>query len=138
MCSPPFFVSFEKAADRLPRPPERLRPAVEQAPALVGELVGPLGGPRKVGAPLGADGTFVLERPQEAVEVADVHAALDPELRDPLEQLVSVERPLAQEQEQRRLDEPLDAGADGPVPGPDEPAAAGSWVGSMPHRRQYR
>src|SRR5437899_2727669 len=107
MCSPPLFVSLQELADRCLRLSESLRPAVEQAPALGGELVGALGRPGQVGAPLRADEPFVLEPTQEPVEVADVDSPL-PELRNPLEQLVAVQRALAQEQQQRRLDEPLD------------------------------
>src|ERR671923_2227508 len=134
MCSPPFFVSVEKATDRLLRPLQRLGPAVEQAAALVGQLVGAFGGARQVGAPFRADEPLLLQRPQESVEVADVHAALDAELRDPLQQLVAVQRPLPQEQQQGRLDEALDAGMDGPVAGTDEPAAAGAWMASRSHQ----
>jgi hypothetical protein len=49
-----------------------------------------------------------------------------------------VQRALAQEQQQRWLDEALDPGVDVPVAGPDEPAAAGAGVSSVPHEVEYR
>ena len=82
--------------------------------------------------------TLVLERAQEAVEVADVDATLDPQLREPVEQLVAVQRTLAEKQEQRRLDEALDPRLDMPVARPHEPAAAGACVVSAGHAGQYR
>jgi len=75
-------------------------------------------------APLGGDEALLLERAQQAVEIADVDPTLHPELREPVEQLVAVERPLAQEQQQRRLDEALDAGVDVPAPRLDESRGA--------------
>src|SRR4249919_2231044 len=100
MCSPPFVVPLEKRSDGLLRSFEGLGPAVEQPATFVGELVGPLRWAGKVGAPLGADEPLVLERAQQAVEVADVDPPLHSELRDALEQLVSVQRALPQEQQQ--------------------------------------
>src|SRR6266498_385047 len=123
MCSPPFFVTVEKACDRALRAAECLRPAIEQPAALVGELVGSLRRARQVGAPLRADEPLLLQRPQEPVEVADVDAPLDAKLRDPLQQLVPVQRPLTQEQQQGGFDESLDARPNVPVTGPDEPPA---------------
>src|ERR1051325_8463539 len=131
MCSPPLFISVEEARDGFLRAPQCLGPAIEQATPLVGELVGPLGRARNVGTPLGADEPFLLEGAQEPVEVADVDAALHSHLGKSLEQLVAMEGPLPQQQEQRRFDEALDAGGDVPVPGPDEPAAAGAWAASV-------
>jgi hypothetical protein len=136
--SPPFFIAFEKCSDGSLRAAERLGPAVEQLVALRGGLVGALRGARELGAPLGADESFLLECPQEAVEVADVHPALDAQLRDPLEQLVPVQRALAQKQQQRRLDEPLDPRPDVPVARADEPPAAGAGMTAVPHVHEYR
>src|SRR5213592_3412945 len=132
MCSPPLFVSLEELADRCLRLSEGLRPAVEQAPALRRELVRALGGARQVRAPLRADEALVLEPAQKAVEVADVDTPL-PQLRDPLEQLIAVQRALAQEQQERRLDEALDARAHVPVPRPDQTAAAWSRMAVPSH-----
>src|SRR6266536_3013471 len=101
MCSPPFFVTVEKACDRALRAAECLRPAIEQPAALVGELVGSLRRARQVGAPLRADEPLILQR----------------------QQLVPVQRPLTQEQQQGGFDESLDARPNVPVTGPDEPPA---------------
>src|SRR5215211_2582927 len=138
MCSPPFLVALEKRPDRPLRAAQRLGPRVEDAAALVGELVGALRGAGQLVAPLGGDEALLLEGAQEAVEIADVHAALRPQLREPLEQLVAVQRPLAQEQQQRRLDEALDPGLDVPVARPQEPAAARARVVSSGHGAEYR
>ena len=56
----------------------------------------------------------------------------------PLEQLVAVQRPLAEEQQQRRLDVALYACVDVPVARPDEPPAPRPWMTVVPHRHQYR
>src|SRR2546421_5459598 len=135
MCSPPLFVSLQELADRCLRFSEGLRPTVEQAPALRRELVRALGGARQVRAPLRADEPFVLEPAQEPVEVADVDSPLA-ELRNPFEQLVAVRRAPAQEQEERRLDEALDARAHVPVPRPDQTAAACSRMAVPSHLEQ--
>src|SRR5215216_1599952 len=123
MCSPPFLVAVEKRSDRPLRAAQRVDPRVEDAAALVGELVGALRGAGQLVAPLGGDEALLLEGAQEAVEVSDVHTALGPQLREALEQLVAVQRPLAQEQQQRRLDEALDPRLNVPVARPQEPAA---------------
>ena len=61
--------------------------------------------------------------------------SLHPELRDPLEQLVAVQRPLAQEQQERGLDVALDARAHVPMAWPDEPAASGARMTVAMHRK---
>src|SRR5436190_10525320 len=134
MCSPPFLVSPEELADRLLCLSERLRPAVEQVPALGRQFVGALRRARQLGAPLGADEALVLEAAQEPVEVADVDSPL-PQLRDPLEQLIAVQRALAQEQQKRGLDEAFYASADVPMTRPDQPAAAGPRMAVVSHLR---
>ena len=69
-----------------------------------------LAGPGQVGAPLGGDDAFVLERAQDAVQIADVDAVLAQQRRKPLQQLVAVRRALGEEKQQRGLAEALDAG----------------------------
>jgi hypothetical protein len=89
-------------------------------------LVGALGRPGEVGAPLGGDDPLLLERTQDAVEVADVHTDVLPRhLRHALDELVAVHGPLAQEEQERRLDEALDARPDGPVAVPQRVPRAG-------------
>src|SRR5215204_998670 len=117
-------VAVEKASDRPLGALQGLGPAIQELATLVRQLIRPLRRPWELGAPFGAHDAFVLERAQEAVDVPHVDAALDPELRDAVEQLVSMQRALAQEKQQRRLDEALDACVHGPMAGPDEPAAA--------------
>src|SRR5204863_882408 len=135
--SPPLLVAVEKALDIGLCLTQRLGPAVEQAPAFGGQLVGALGRPGEVGAPLGADDTFGLERAEEAVEVADVDAPLPHDLREPLDQLVTVQRPLTQEQQERRLDEALHASANVPVARPGPVSAADSARVAMSHSPEY-
>src|SRR5438034_5703419 len=135
MCFTSFPVTLKKARDGSLRADERLGPAIEQAPPFGRQLVSALGRAGKVCAPLGLDEPFLLERAQEAVEVADVDAPLHAQLRDPFEQLVAVQRPLPQEQEQRRLDEALDPCVHVPVARADEAPAAGSTVSSVRHRQ---
>ena len=76
-----------------------------------------------------------LERAEDAVEVAHVDARLARQGRQRLEQLVAVRRPLAEEQEERRLAETLDSGADAPVPGAHHAPATGAAAASRPHTR---
>ena len=77
----------------------------------------------------GGDEPLLLERAQQAVEVAHLDAFLARELGQALEELVAIGRPLAQEEEKRRLGEALDAGKDAPVATVVAPRA-----GAMPHR----
>src|SRR4029450_8738853 len=98
MGSPPLavLVAVDEAGDDALRLAQGLRPAVEQAPALHGELVRALGGPGKVGAPLRRDDSLLLESAQNAVEVSDVDARLAARnLGEPLDQLVPLHRALA-------------------------------------------
>ncbi len=115
-CSPPFLVAFEKAG-RCGRGPRAARSpsAPSSARAFVREPVAALrrAGRRRV--PLGADEPSLLERAQQAVEVAHVDARSGrsaPAAR--VEQLVAVGVALAQSR-RRRLGEALDAGADAPA-----------------------
>src|SRR6201997_5918234 len=102
--SPPSFVAFEKPLCALLRDAQRRGPLVEQLPAAVGGRIRAL-----AVAPRRGDEAFLLEGPQQAVEVPHLDARLAGELGEPLEQVVAVRRPLAQEQEQSRLGEALDA-----------------------------
>ena len=88
---------------------------VEQARAGGSECVAALRGAGGGVVPFGRDEALLLERAQEPVEVAHLDARLARQLRQPLEQVVAVRRMLAQEQQQRRLGEPLDAGEDAPA-----------------------
>src|SRR5262249_13870599 len=109
---------------------------VEQAPAFGGQFVGALGRPRQIGAPLRPDKTLGLESAQEAVEVPGIDAPFPHDLRQPLDQLVAVQRPLTQEQQERRLDKALDAGGDGPVARSGLGPATDSAGMAMSHSRQ--
>src|SRR5262249_43015793 len=113
-------------------------PAVEEPAPLGRQLICALGRPWKVGAPLGADQALLLEAAQEPVEIADVHPPLEAELRETVQQLVAVQRALAEEQQERRLDGGLDPGPHMPVARADEVSAAGARMASVSHRGQYR
>src|SRR5690348_15265747 len=126
-------VSIEEEVDALARSRQRARPLVEQAATLVRELVGALGRPGRLRVPLGRDEPVLLERAQDPVEVAHVDAALAGQRRQRLEQLVAVRRSLAQEEEDGRLGEPLDPGANAPVAGADFPAAPCAAPSARPH-----
>src|SRR5438067_883748 len=115
--------------------PEGLGPRREQAAALVGELVDPLAGPGRVVAPLGGDEAVLLEGTQHAVEVAHVDPLLARQLGKLLEQVVAVRRALSQQEEERRLAEPLDARAHRPLAGPDAAARTASAKPASPHRQ---
>src|SRR4051812_23927813 len=120
--SPPLLVvSFQELGDVGLCAAERLGPAGEEPPPGVGQPVRAARRAREVGVPLGLEDPVLLERAQEAVEVADVHALLADELRQLLDQLVAVTWPLRQEEQDGRLDEALDARADGPAARPVEP-----------------
>src|SRR5919202_1577825 len=100
MRSPPLvlLVAVEKSLDDPLRLAQRLRPAVEQSAPLLGELVRSLGRAGQIRAPLGGHEALALERAQQPVEIAHVDPPLAGDLRESLDQLVSVQRPLAQEQ----------------------------------------
>src|ERR687886_2187245 len=84
---------------------QRVGPAAEQAPAFVRELVDPLARAGRVVAPLRPDDPVLLERAQDAVEVAHVDPPLAGQLRQLLEQLVAVSRSLGEQEQERRLAE---------------------------------
>src|SRR5829696_9850417 len=108
-------MTCEKAVDAVSRAAERVGPLAEKLATRVRELVDPAGGPRRGCVPFGAHETLVLEPAQRAVEVAHVDALAGQELGQRLEQLVAVGGALAEQEEERRLLEPLDARADGPA-----------------------
>src|SRR2546421_9903896 len=118
--SPPFVVTSEKLFDPCVRAPQRLGPLVEQLQPALGDRIGALSA-----VPGRGDELLLLERAQQAVEVAHLDAPLAGELRQALEQVVAVGRPLAEEQEQGRFGETLD-------PGEDVPAPAGVAPGARP------
>src|SRR5689334_16355442 len=130
--SPPLLVvSFQEKGDVRLRAAERGRPACEDLPPGVGEPIRPPRRPGELRVPLGVDDAVLLERAQEAVEIADVDALLADELRQLLDELVAVPRPLRQEQQDGRLDEALDARADGPAAAAVEPAGARSALAAV-------
>jgi len=119
-------VPIEEGRDELLIRAQGLGPAVEQAPAFLGERVDPLGGSGRVVAPLGGDDSVLLEGAQDAVEVAHVDPRLARQLGDLLEQLVPVRRALREQLEESRLPEPLDARAHGPLARADPAAGSGA------------
>src|SRR5207244_4224687 len=129
-------VPVEEGRDELSVRAQRVGPAAEHAPSLLGELVDPLAGPGRVVAPYRGDDPVLLERAQDAVEVAHVDPALAGQLRELLEQVVAVRRPLGQQEQERGLAEAFDAGADVPFARADPPpgASAAEPVASVaPH-----
>ncbi len=59
-----------------------------------------------------------FQRPQHAVEVSHVDPLGGQHLGQVVGQLVSVGRPVLQDQQQSRLNEPFDPGMDSPLAGP--------------------
>src|SRR3954451_16221088 len=116
--SPPFLVTLEKAVGALARRTQRLGPLVEERAAVLGEGVGAL-----AVAPFGGDEPLLFECAEQAVEVAHLDARLAGQLGEPLEELVPVRRALAEQKEQRRLGEALDAREDPPVAAMPAPGA---------------
>src|SRR5437763_11765101 len=110
-CSPPLLVAFEKLLRALLRGTERLGPLVEELHAALGDRVRAL-----PVAPLGADEAFLLERAQEAVEVAHLDPRLARQLGQPREEKVAVGLSLAEHEEECRI-RPYGAGvrADGKI-----------------------
>jgi hypothetical protein len=128
-------VPFEERRDELLVRAQRVGPAIQQAPALLGELVDPLARPGRVVAPLGGDDAVLLERAQDAVEVAHVDPPLAGQLLELLQEVVAVRRLLRQQEQERRLAEALDAGSDGPLARADAPPRAGAAEPVPPHER---
>ena len=102
-------MSLEKVVDPGASVGEGCRPAFERLAAGVRQLVRALGGAGDAVVPFAADEPLLLERAEGAVEVADVDALFAGQLGQPLEQVVAVRLAFAQEQEQRRDLEALDA-----------------------------
>src|SRR5918996_4123447 len=123
MESPPLVVPGEEAVDSLPRVAEGARPLVEEGASFVRQLVRPLARPREVVLPFRADDPFGLQQTEEAVQVAHVHPLSD-QLRELLEQLVTVSGPLPQQEQDRRLRETLDPRPDLVPAGADAAAYA--------------
>src|SRR5919198_2494305 len=123
--SPSFLVAFEKRVDAIARLLQRLGPLVEQPSPRCAQLVPALRGARGLGVPLGADQSLGLEGAQGAVEVAHVRAPPRGQLAERVEQLVAMRGPVAEQEQERRLAEPLDPGVDGP------PSTA--WLPSPSH-----
>src|SRR3954453_10451784 len=122
--SPPFLVTLEKTVGAFARGAQRLGPLVEERAAVLGQCVGAL-----PVAPFRRDEPFLLERAQQAVEVAHLDPRLAGHFREPLEELVTMCRALAQEKQQGRLGEALDAREDTPVA-----AVAAPRARSLPQR----
>src|SRR4051794_20739025 len=107
--SPPFVVTCEKALDAFTGELQRFGPLVEQRATGGRERVGALAvGPHR------RDEALLLERAQQPVEVPHLDALLARQLGQALEEVVAVGRPLAEEQQQRRLGEALDARENAP------------------------
>ena len=107
-------LSFEKAVDAGAGVRERGGPALERLAAFVGQLVRALGGAGKALVPLARDEPLLLERTQDAVEVANVDAFLSDHGRKPFEQVVAVSGAFAQEEQNRRDLKALDPTAPAP------------------------
>ena len=71
-------------------------------------------GPGALGVPLGAHEALRLQGAKDAVEVRQVDALARQELAEPGEELVAVRGPLAEQEQQARLQDALDAGAHEP------------------------
>jgi hypothetical protein len=102
---------LEKNGQTVSKSFEGIEPRDEHRSPLAREGVRALGGPGKVGTPLGHDELFFFEAAESAVHVADVDPLLPGEGRKAIEQLVAVCRPVREEEQQRGLSETLDAGA---------------------------
>src|SRR4051812_41923343 len=108
--SPPLLVvAFQELRDLRLRLPERVGPAAEERPAGLREPIRAPRRARQLRVPLRLDDPVLLERAEEAVEVADVDPLVAEELRELLDQLVAVARALREQEEDSRLDEPFDA-----------------------------
>src|SRR5579862_1648668 len=101
--SPPFFVPLEESLRPRLRLAKRLGPLIEELDPALGDRIRPL-----AVRPLGGDEALLLQSAQEAIEVAHLDTGLAGQLRQALEEVVAVRRPLAQEEQERRLREPLD------------------------------
>src|SRR5437867_7426308 len=106
----------EKSRQAVSKLLEGAQPGVENRATLVREGVRPLRRAGQIAAPLGRNEPLVLERPQRAVDVADVDALVADELGQALEELVPVRRPVREESEECGLAEALDPRADFPAP----------------------
>ena len=109
---------------------ERAEPGREHLAAVVGQRVRPLRRSRQLGAPLGGDDPVLLQRTERPVEISHIDAIVSGERRQQLEELVAVRGPIGEQEEERRLAETLDAGAD--LPGTALVADAIPRTGSSP------
>src|SRR5215208_3223552 len=123
MCSPPLEALDEGVHDQL-RLLQGFRPGAQQLVARRSQLVHALRRPRLVGVPLGADEPVLLERAQHPVEAAELRPLARNELRRAVDELVAVRRLFGEEQQQRRLEESLDASANMPLSLGVTPASA--------------
>src|SRR5438128_6556692 len=129
-----FLVAVEERGELRAREAQGLDPLGEHPLAGAGQPVRPLGGAGQIAAPFGLDDALALQPAQEAVQVAHIDALAARELRHELDQLVAVPRPLPEEEQQRRLDEPLDARPHSPLVRPDPaPGAVTAPVTSPVH-----
>src|SRR5207237_3929737 len=81
-----------------------LRPGTQQLVARRSQLVPALRRARLVGVPLGADEAVLLERPQDAVDAAQLGPLARNELGDAVDELVAVRGTLRGEEPQRPLE----------------------------------
>jgi hypothetical protein len=124
-------VAVQEALDECSGVPQRLGPTVEEVAARRRQLIGPLGRAGQAGIPFGRDQPLPFEGPQQPVQVAEVDRALPAgQVGDALEQVVAVPRSVAEQQQDRWLDEPLDAGTDDPAP-VRRPAGPGAPAGTV-------
>src|SRR6185437_12636443 len=93
-CSPPF-VALQEIVDMAARTAEGAGPFVEEAPALLGQLVRALRRAGLTRLPARGDEAVLLERPEDPVEVAHVDTRLAGQGRQRFEELVTVGGALA-------------------------------------------
>ena len=104
-------MSLEKAVDPVAGLGERGSPPFERLAAALGQLIRALGGAGQGVVPLAPNEALLLERSQDAVEIADIDPLLADQLGQAVEQVVPVGRALAKEQQERRHLEALDSAA---------------------------
>src|SRR5215213_5804497 len=115
MCSPPF-EALEEGVHDLLRLLQGFRPGAQQLAARRSQLVHALRRAGLVRVPLGRDQSVLLECAQYPVEASELRAFARNQLGCTVDELIAVRRLLREQEEQSRLEEPLHATADVPVP----------------------